>query len=69
MAFKGRGSLEAKMMKQNFSREVSRRDLYDLVWQRPMWKLAPEFRLSGNGLAKLCRREGIPVPEPACQTV
>jgi hypothetical protein len=28
-----------------------------------MWKVAPEFGLSGNGLAKLCRREGIPVPE------
>lgn len=29
-----------------------------------MWKVAPEFGLSGNGLAKLCRREGIPVPGP-----
>jgi hypothetical protein len=28
-----------------------------------MWKVASEFGLSGNGLAKLCRREGIPVPE------
>jgi hypothetical protein len=28
-----------------------------------MWKVAPEFGLSGNGLAKLCQREGIPVPE------
>ena len=27
-----------------------------------MWKVAPEFGLSGNGLAKVCRREGIPVP-------
>jgi hypothetical protein len=44
-------------------RSISRRDLYDLVWHRPMWKVAPEFGLSGNGLAKLCRREGIPVPE------
>src|SRR5580658_7941947 len=51
------------MMKHNSTREVSRRDLYDLVWRRPMWKVAPEFGLSGNGLAKLCRREGIPVPE------
>jgi hypothetical protein len=35
----------------------------NLIWQRPMSKVAPEFGLSGNGLAKLCRREGIPVPE------
>jgi hypothetical protein len=51
------------MMKQNSTREISRRDLFDLVWQKPMWKVAPEFGLSGNGLAKLCRRAGIPVPE------
>jgi hypothetical protein len=55
--------LETNMMKRNSTREISRRDLYDLVWQRPMWKVAPEFGLSGNGLAKLCRRVGIPVPE------
>jgi hypothetical protein len=58
------GALETKMMrKQKSTREVSRRDLHDLVWQKPMWKVAPEFGLSGNGLAKLRRREGIPVPE------
>ena len=28
-----------------------------------MWKVAPEYGVSGNGLAKLCRRESIPVPE------
>ncbi len=42
---------------------ISRHDLYELVWQKPMWKLAPEFGLSGNGLAKLCGRNGIPVPD------
>lgn len=50
-------------MKHSSAREITREDLYELVWQRPMWKVAPEFGLSGNGLAKLCRREGIPVPE------
>lgn len=50
-------------MNRKFTRNVTRRELYDLIWQRPMWKVAPEFGLSGNGLAKLCRREGIPVPE------
>lgn len=42
---------------------ISRSELYDLVWSKAMWKLAPEFGLSGNGLAKLCRRNGIPVPD------
>jgi hypothetical protein len=45
------------------TRTITRRELYDLIWLRPMSKVAPEFGLSGNGLAKLCRREGIPVPE------
>jgi hypothetical protein len=44
-------------------RIIERRELYDVVWQRPMSKVAVEFGVSGNGLAKLCRREGIPVPE------
>jgi hypothetical protein len=48
---------------RKISRSITRRVLYEAIWQRPMWKVAPEFGLSGNGLAKLCRREGIPVPE------
>ena len=44
-------------------RRLTRQELYDLVWERPMSKVAPEFGLSGVGLAKLCRREDIPVPE------
>jgi hypothetical protein len=45
------------------ARTITRRDLYELIWERPMWKVALDFGLSGNGLAKLCRRQGIPVPE------
>lgn len=52
-----------KFVKKTLTHAISRRKLYDLIWQRPMWKVAPEFGLSGNGLAKLCRRDGIPVPE------
>jgi hypothetical protein len=50
-------------MSRKTTRTITRSELYELIWQRPMWKVAPEFGLSGNGLAKLCRREGIPVPE------
>lgn len=42
---------------------ISRRELYDAVWHTAMWKLAPQFGLSDRGLAKLCERHGIPVPE------
>lgn len=50
-------------MRKSTTRTVTRQTLYDFIWDRPMWKVAPEFGLSGNGLAKLCRRHGIPVPE------
>lgn len=52
-------------MKRKDSRSVTRAALYDLIWKRPMLKVAPEFGMSGNGLAKLCRREGIPSPDAA----
>lgn len=42
--------------------EFSRRELYDRVWKEPMTKIAKEFGLSGRGLAKICERNGIPVP-------
>lgn len=42
---------------------ISRTDLYDLVWSAPMMTLAGRFRLSGNGLSKLCARHRIPVPD------
>lgn len=41
---------------------VTRRELYERVWQTPMVKLAIEYGLSGRGLAKLCERHAIPVP-------
>ncbi|MDW9972821.1 hypothetical protein GOB98_22845 [Sinorhizobium meliloti] len=41
---------------------LSRRQIYDLVWSKPMNKLAAELGLSDQGLAKACRRYDIPVP-------
>ncbi len=41
---------------------LRRSELYQRVWEAPMVKLAAELGLSGVGLAKLCRRCGIPVP-------
>ena len=40
-----------------------RQELYDLVWSEPMVKLAERYGISGNGLAKACRRAAIPVPQ------
>ncbi|UJX46295.1 hypothetical protein D7006_17330 [Xanthobacter sp. YC-JY1] len=43
-------------------RHVSREELFALVWQKPMSRLAEEFGISGNGLAKICDRMDVPYP-------
>lgn len=41
---------------------LSRRDLYELAWSKPMSELAKDFGISDVALAKRCRRLRIPVP-------
>lgn len=41
---------------------ISREDLYALVWATPMIRLGEQFGLSGNGLAKICRKVDVPYP-------
>lgn len=43
-------------------RRFTRCELHDLVWSRPMKTLAADYGISDVGLAKACRRHGIPVP-------
>jgi hypothetical protein len=40
----------------------SRRELYALVWSKPMSALAKDYGISDRGLAKICDRHSIPVP-------
>ena len=40
----------------------TREQLYELVWQRPIARLAEEYSISNVGLAKICTRSGIPTP-------
>ncbi|WP_411906059.1 hypothetical protein [Rhizobium mayense] len=42
--------------------QFTRRQIYDLVWSKPLNKLATEFGLSDQGLAKACKRYDVPVP-------
>jgi len=44
------------------AKNLTRNDLYDLVWQKPITEVAKEYGLSDRGLSKLCERYGIPVP-------
>jgi hypothetical protein len=41
---------------------LSREDLHELVWSKPMRELAKDFNISDVALAKRCRGLGIPVP-------
>lgn len=41
---------------------VTREALYAAVWETPMSRLAEQYGISDNGLAKICRREDIPYP-------
>lgn len=43
-------------------RTVTRKELYDLVWSKPLRDVAKEFGISDVGLGKTCARHGIPKP-------
>jgi hypothetical protein len=42
--------------------KLSREDLYELVWSKPIRELAKDFGISDVALAKRCRRLRVPVP-------
>jgi hypothetical protein len=41
---------------------LTREELYRRVWEKPMVRLAEQYGISGNGLAKICDRLSIPYP-------
>jgi hypothetical protein len=45
------------------SMQFTRRELYDLVWSKPLATLAEEFGISDVGLAKICDRHRVPTPQ------
>jgi hypothetical protein len=42
---------------------LTRNELYDLVWSKPMTKVAAEYGITGTALKKTCARHKIPTPE------
>lgn len=47
-------------MKKN---SFTRKELYDLVWSKPLTSIAEEFSISNVGLRKICWKMDIPLPE------
>lgn len=45
------------------SKELTRKELYNLVWSKPLTQLAKDFGLSDNGLRKICTKYDIPLPK------
>lgn len=43
--------------------ELSREELYELVWVTPLTKLSKQFNLSDNGLRKICIKYDVPLPK------
>lgn len=43
--------------------KFTRKELYDLVWENPLSKLARKYNLSDNGLRKVCKKLDIPLPK------
>lgn len=43
-------------------KQITREQLYELVWSKPMRDAAATIPMSDVGLQKMCRRNGVPVP-------
>jgi hypothetical protein len=44
------------------AQELTRRAMYELVWSRPMRKVAEEFGISDVALKKICNKHRVPTP-------
>ena len=49
-------------MDEDIPLALSREDLYELAWSKPISELSKDFGISDVALAKRCRRLGIPLP-------
>lgn len=42
---------------------ITRIELYDLVWSKPVTHIAKEYGFSDNGIRKICKKHNIPLPK------
>lgn len=43
--------------------ELSRKQLYDLVWSTPLSRLTIEYASSNDGIKKICKEFNVPIPD------
>jgi hypothetical protein len=49
-------------MPQRDHLELTREELYSLVWAKPMTEIGQDFQISDRAMAKVCARRQVPVP-------
>jgi hypothetical protein len=49
-------------MTQQDHLRLTREELYNLVWAKPMTQVAHDFQISDRAIAKMCARRQVPVP-------
>jgi len=57
-----KNEITGKMKKLNKT-QFTRKQLYDLVWSKPLSHLAKDYNISDNGLRKICKKHNIPLPK------
>jgi hypothetical protein len=45
------------------TKEVTREELYEIVWVTPLYKLAQQYALSNEGIKKICKEFDVPMPD------
>ncbi|OGI02336.1 MAG: hypothetical protein A2Y25_10380 [Candidatus Melainabacteria bacterium GWF2_37_15] len=50
------------MLKKKITKTITRKELYDLVWTKPIMDISKKFGISDRGLGKVCERHDIPKP-------
>lgn len=45
------------------NKSITRKELYDLVWTKPVVHIAKDYGFSDNGIRKICKKHNIPLPK------
>ncbi len=52
-----------ELVKHMNNKQLTRKELYDLVWSKSLTQLAKEYNTSDNGLRKICKKHNISLPK------